>query len=330
MLTAMDLALRAHLDQHAGVISARAATRLGLTPNDLRVLVREGVLVRVARGAYVEAALLDPARPAAHHRQRVRGIVLSRHGTLAASHHSAAVLHGLPVTDDCLGRVRVVHATDRRNTRTFDTYTVHPFPGEDGLTRHGGVRTVVPALAVIGTALVAGTWSGQMAADAALRRELTTKEELQGWLARMPRRPGVALARNVVELADPRAESAGESILRRLLLDLGYEVVPQHPVNDASGRAFAYTDFYLPQIGVAVEFDGMVKYGGKDGKKALDAERARERRIEQRGHGVARVVWSDLYHVRRIRAKVEEAAARGRAIRGASVSDSPTVVVDDS
>lgn len=318
MLTAMDLALRAHLDQHDGVISARAATRLGLTPNDLRVLVRERVLVRVARGAYVEATLLDPAQRAAHHRQRLLGIVLSRHGTLAASHHSAAVLHGLPVTDACLARVRVVHTTDRRNTRSFDTYTVHPSPGNDGLTTHAGVKTVVPALAVIGTALLAGTWSGQMAADAALRRELTTKDELRDWLTRMPRHPGVALARNVVELADRKAESAGESILRRLLLDLGYEVVSQYPIEDESGRVFAYTDFYLPEIGVTVEFDGMVKYGGKDGKKALDAERSRERRIEKRGHGVARVIWADLYNVRVIAAKIKEAAERGRAIRGRS------------
>ncbi|RIK14578.1 MAG: hypothetical protein DCC50_10800 [Acidobacteria bacterium] len=318
MLTVMDPALRAHLDQYDGVISAKAATRLGISPNGLRVLVREKVLVRVARGAYVEARLLDPSEPAAHHRHRLRGIVLTRHGALAASHLSAAVLHGLPVLERCLERVRVVHTKDRRNTRSFDTYTVHPCPGKDGLTTHEGVRTVVPALAVIGTALVAGTWSGQMAADAALRKALTTGDELKDWLARMPRHPGVARARNIVDLADPKSESPGESILRLLLLDLGHEVVSQYPIEDADGRVFAYTDFYLPRLRVAVEFDGMVKYGGVEGKRALDAERRRERRIEQRGHGVARVIWSDLYNVRVIAAKIKEARERGRAIRGRS------------
>lgn len=307
MLTAMDPALRAHLDQHKGVVSSKAAPRLGLSSNDLRALVRDTELARVARGAYVEAKLLDPSDPEGHHRQCTIGVVISRHGRLAASHQSAAVLHGLPVLDKDLHLVRTVHAKGQGGSRGFETYRVYPCPGEDALTTKDGVLTVIPAVAVIGTALRAGLWSGQMAADAGLRRNLTSTKELRSWLGRMSRHPGIARARQVVEQADARSESAGESILRLLLADLGYVAVPQHKVKDAAGTVIARVDFYLPELGVAVEFDGMVKYGGKEGKAALEAERQRERRIRGLGHGVARIVWSDLYNVRRIKAEVHAA-----------------------
>lgn len=308
----MDSALRAHLDQHQGVLSSKAAARLGLSGNELRGLVRAGVLTRVARGAYLERELLEGVSPEEHHRLRTIGIVVSRHGRLAACHQSAAVLHGLPVLDTELELVHAVHTQeDQGGSRGFGTYRVYPFPGEDALTRKDAVRTVIPALAVLGTSLRAGLWSGQVAADAALRERLTTKDELTSWLERMPRHPGIARARQVVKLADARSESPGESILRLLLADLGYIAIPQYPIKDDAGRFVARVDFYLPQMGVVVEFDGMVKYGGKEGKDALQAERQRERRIRGLGHGVARVVWADLYNVRRIKDEIH-AAYRSR------------------
>ncbi|AXH95670.1 type IV toxin-antitoxin system AbiEi family antitoxin domain-containing protein [Ornithinimicrobium avium] len=308
----MDSALRAHLDQHGGVLSTKAAARLGLSGNDLRALVRAGVLTRVARGAYVETKLLQGVSPEEHHRRRTIGIVVSRHGRLAACQQSAAVLHGLPVLDKELELVHTVHTREGQDGgRRFDTYRIYPFPGEDALTHKDGVPTVIPALAVLGTSLRAGLWSGQVATDAALRAGLTTKEELTSWLERMPRHPGIARARQVVNQADARSESAGESILRLLLADLGYIAIPQHKVKDASGKVIARVDFYLPEIDVVVEFDGMVKYGGKDGKDALEAERQRERRIRGLGHGVARVVWADLYNVTRIKNEIH-AAYRSR------------------
>lgn len=306
----MDRLLRSHLDQHQGVVSARAAAGLGLDANALRAMVRDGRLVRVTRGAYVDGQLLRSGTPEAQHGLRLRPVVLSRRGALAASHQSAALLHGLPVLRPELEPVRVVHTSDRVNTRRHDAFTVHPCPGPDALTVRQGMRTVTPAVAVLGTAVAAGTRSGLMAADAALRRRLTTKDELHRWLGRMRRHPGISRARHVVAAADESAESAGESLLRDILLRLGYEVVPQFEIRDGQtlvGRA----DFYLPQLGVVVEFDGLVKYEGLDGREALAAEKARERRIRRLGYGVARVVWSDLFDVRRVQSEIRD-AARGR------------------
>lgn len=305
----MDATLRAHLDQHIGVISARAAAGLGLTPNDLHRLVKAGELVRVARGAYLDAGILHEATPEQAHVARLTAVVLSRRGALAASHASAALLHGLPVLRTELGQMRVVHTTDPVNTRRHAAFTVHPCPGPEGLTTVGGVPSVVPSLAVVGTAMMTGVRSGLMAADAALRRDMTTREELHDWLGRLAHHPRVERARSVVTDADPSAESAGESLLRVLLIRLGYRVVPQFKVRD--GRVVvARVDFYLPALKVVVEFDGLVKYEGMDGKQALAAEKQRERRLHRLGYGVARIIWADLFDPRRVDSEVRAAARR--------------------
>lgn len=305
----MDASLRAHLDQHLGVLSARAATALGITPNDRRRLVKDGELVRVTRGAYLDAQRLRGATPEEAHVARTIAVVLSRRGTLAASHASAALLHDLPVLRVELGPIRVVHTTERVNSRRYDAFTVHPCPGPEGLTTVRGVPSVIPALAVIGTAMASGARSGLMAADAALRRQMTSRAELKHWLGTLARHPGIDRARSVVAEADPSAESPGESLLRKMLIRLGYEVVPQYKVKDG-GLVVARVDFYLPALDVVVEFDGEVKYAGMHGKAALAAEKARERRIERLGYGVARIIWADLFDPRRVQAEIRAARQR--------------------
>ena len=107
--------------------------------------------------------------------------------------------------------------------------------------------------------------------------------------------------------ADPSAESPGETLLRVLLLELGVDVVPQYFIMDGS-VVVARVDFYLPSLRVVVEFDGLVKYDGRDGKEALAAEKRREERIRGLGYGVARVVWADLFIPGRVAALVRAAA----------------------
>lgn len=113
----------------------------------------------------------------------------------------------------------------------------------------------------------------------------------------------------VVTDADTSVESAGESLLRVLLIRLGYQVAPQFKVRD--GRVVvARVDFYLPALKVVIEFDGLVKYEGMDGKQALAAEKERERRLHGLGYGVARIIWADLFDPRRVEAEVRAAVRR--------------------
>lgn len=303
----MDPRVRSHLDSFHGTLSTGAASQLGLSTNELRSMVSGGELVQVARGAYADGARLASAGPEEAHRIRTCSIVLSRSGSLAASHHSAALLHGLPVLRAGLGHVRVVHTSSRANTRRYSTYTVHRSPGAHAIGRIGAVRVVIPAVAVLGTALLLGVRSGIMAADAALRNGLTTKDELATWLAGMANVPGVDRARHVVAQASPLAGSPGESLLRLVLVALRVEFVEQHPIRLDGWTA--YVDFYLPRLGIVVEFDGALKYDGPHGRRSLVAEKRREDHIRAQGHGFARVEWSDLFHPGRVRAKIDTAVA---------------------
>lgn len=61
---------------------------------------------------------------------------------------------------------------------------------------------------------------------------------------------------------------------------------------------------------MVVEFDGLVKYEGMDGKQALAAEKQRERRLHRLGYGVARIIWADLFDPRRVDSEVRAAARR--------------------
>ena len=297
--------IRQFLHDHGSAITTVEATRLGLTSNDLRGLVRRGLLERIAQGAYIWPVELGTASD--RHLAGVRALVRAR-PAVAASHISAAVVHGLPVMRTDLGRVHLTHRQPSRQTRRRDAFTLHRCPAADAFTEVSGLHVVVPPLAVLGTVLVVGIRSGIAAADAALRQGLTSREELEEWMQRLRHTPGLGAARHVVVQASATAESAGESLTRLVLIDLGYVVIPQFRVVQDGGRVVARVDFYLPELGVVVEFDGRVKYEGHDGADALAAEKQREDRIRALGYGMARLVWADLFHLARVRAAVEQAA----------------------
>lgn len=304
------------LRAHGFALTTAEAMRLGLTANDLQGLVRRGHLDRVAHGAYICPGALTTAT--ARHLAAVRALVRAR-PAVAASHISAAVVHDLPVLRDDLARLHLTHRRHTGQTRRRAAYTLHRRPAPDVHTLYrrsapdifttvGGLPVVLPALAVLGTVLVAGVHSGIAAADGALRRGLVSKEELEDWLKRMRHTPGLGAARHVVAHASPTAESAGESLARLVLVDLGYVVIPQFRIVLEGGRVLARVDFYLPELGVVVEFDGRVKYEGLEGAAALAAEKQREDGIRALGYGMARLVWADLFHHARVRAAVEQAA----------------------
>lgn len=297
--------IRAFLRDHGSAITTAEASRLGLTDNDLRGLVHRGLLERIARGVYICPGPLTT--PTQRHLCAVRALLRAR-PQLAASHISAAVVHRLPVLRADLGHLHLTHRGQISRTRCRAAYTVHRRPFPDAFVVADGVSVVTPALAVLGTVLVAGIPSGVSAADEALRRELTTREQLEECLELMRHTPGLGAARHVVAHASPTAESAGESLARLVLIDLGYVVVPQLRIVGEDGRFVARVDFYLPELGVVVEFDGRIKYEGHDGAAALAAEKQREDGIRALGYGMARLVWADLFHPARVRAAVEQAA----------------------
>lgn len=105
------------------------------------------------------------------------------------------------------------------------------------------------------------------------------------------------------KLAEPGAESAGESLSRALMHDLGFELPTlQHEIHDQHGYSLGRVDFWWESVGVAGEFDGRVKYSkpefmnGRSPDAIIMAEKEREARIRMRVGGLLRWTWDDLRH----------------------------------
>ena len=107
------------------------------------------------------------------------------------------------------------------------------------------------------------------ALDVLLRRGLN-RRRLQAAAEALTGR-GARRARQAVGLADPRAESQPESALRVVLALAGIATVPQHTVRDADGRFVARVDLALPDLRIAIEYDGA--WHGDPSQLARDRQR---------------------------------------------------------
>lgn len=309
----MQTQLAARALSLGGVFSTSDATECGVGPNALSALERSGGVRRVGPRAFVTAtAWAEASTPEQRHRLVTTAILRSFNGRVVASHHSALALHGLPfwrVEDSVVHVARRTGTTSRRRGQL----RIHEAFPRDGVVCVDGFDAVCPALAVVGTALVDGFEAGLAAADAALHRDLTSLEVLEHWLSRLPRRPWLSVARQVLASVEPLTESVGETrtrLLLRAMADLP-PVTPQFPFVDEWGKVWARADFLVGE-GLVVEFDGMKKYRAADGltspeaQRIVEAEKRREDRIRAMGYAVVRLTWADLAHPALVMTKIRE------------------------
>ena len=108
--------------------------------------------------------------------------------------------------------------------------------------------------------------------DGMLALRLFEHHELDAEIRRYRGMRWVTHLRTVVPMADPRAQSPAESMLRFHWVTSGLpQPVPQHPVHDIDGNEIYYLDLLDPVNGVAGEYDG-VEFHGED-RRQHDAER---------------------------------------------------------
>ena len=122
---------------------------------------------------------------------------------------------------------------------------------------------------------------------------------------------GQDLAR--VLLAGTCSESPGETLTRLLLRALGLHEPQQQVELGLPGGGLARVDFLLVELGMIVEFDHAVTYGGVHGRDALVREKRREDGPRATGHEGVRLTWPDLRRPRHVHALL--IAARDRACR---------------
>lgn len=125
-----------------------------------------------------------------------------------------------------------------------------------------------------------------------------TKEALLLVLDEVAVDRGRARVERVIDFADGRAESVGESLSRVRIHELGFPAPElQRPLSDRRGL-IGFGDFAWDEL--IGEFDGRVKYAdpamlqGRAPSEVVVREKRREDRIRATGRRMTRWVWSDV------------------------------------
>jgi hypothetical protein len=263
-----------------------------------RKQVRAKELVRLRRGAYLRGAL--GADGAETHRTLVAATVPLMSAPPILSYESAAAFHGIPLLGQFPDRVHVT-VPAARGGRSSGAIVRHAHVEPPPTVTLFGQTVTTAARTVVDLARTRGMRQGVVAADHVLRHGLATREDLTDAVTQLGRARGTRVAHAVVEFADARSESPGESLSRVIIRELGYaDPTLQVEVITADGRVYR-CDFGW-EGGLVGEFDGRAKYHLTDGRgtpeERLWEEKRREDAIRATGRRMVRWVYADLTHER--------------------------------
>ncbi|ROS57931.1 hypothetical protein EDF38_2661 [Frigoribacterium sp. PhB160] len=294
----------------------------GLGPGDreafrLRRAARSGTVRRLHAGTFVDATEWDALTPRRQHVLLVESAARRTDERHVVSHLSAAALLRSPVLGEWPARV---HVTDPRGRTSQTTAAVSKHRGpldDDEVTALRGLRLTSPPRTAADLALT--TRSRREAVvllDDLLHRGLVTKEDVLASLDRRPAARGRTGARRALAFADGLADSPGESAARVDLDRLGAPPpVLQKSFDVGRGRYDPRVDFWFPDQGCVLEFDGMGKYTESRWRGVLTADQVavkeKFREDDIRRHPdvreFIRCTWWHLHDLRRLRALLVEA-----------------------
>lgn len=261
-------------------------------PQLLKVALAAGRIERVVRGVYAFAARRHP------HEQYVllaMAIGLTNGSGIITGPAAAAIL-GVAFLVPGDGGVDVVSVgtknrkrgggANRRAVKTLGT----PY-----LAR--GVRITSPARTALETCVLHGFRDGLVVAESMLWHGTCDAKQLAAAMREMGRRRGIDVARRVVALASDRSQSPGESLVRWCIERAGLpQPLQQVALYDRHGSWLAVVDFFWPELGLVIEFDGLVKTSGEFGDPVEVARRQLERQDQllHAGVRVVRLKWGDV------------------------------------
>jgi predicted transcriptional regulator of viral defense system len=286
------------------LVKTRAQWRdAGISDTLMQSLIRSGDLVTVRRGVYAtKRAIAWGAMDARHSHALQVAAVRSAIPNSVASHHSAALIHGLDLFKPPEeGVVTVTTPPSTRSGRPSGERVIRhaaELP-DDAVTTILGRRVTSVARTVIDVARTSTFMEGVVVADSALRQSASGRRGLEAELRRVleacARWPGNAKARRVAEFADPRAESVLESCARVLFHERGLQPPElQVPMYDNEGDFIGRVDFYWGRHKTIAEADGLMKF---DEHPRLEVERMmiRDRRLRGTGRRIVHFTWGELF-----------------------------------
>ena len=308
--------LKAVAVRQGGVFSRRQAIDAGYTHEQIQQRLHDGRWQRVRHGQYAErfdASQLDPwERQLQLHRRLVHAAVNSmRPGSAVVSHHSALIMHGIPVWDANLAEVQLTRSGSWRSGPMAGVRHHRGQLTEEDLDTADGLSVTAVARALAETAGAGSFEAAVVSADAVLRSGRVSDDDVRRVLDLTEFWPGSPTIRAALAFADPLAESVGESRLRVLMHQQGLPRPSlQVDFHDAMGFV-ARVDFDFPEHDTVVEFDGLMKYA--DGsREVLIREKSREDRLRALGLQVVRTTWADLAHPARTAMAIRRGFDRSR------------------
>lgn len=334
----MPTQIVALMSAQRGLVLRRQALKAGVTIERIGRLVRAGEWVVVRRGVYTTSTywdMLDKHRGRPLLRAWAASLNMSHPHVL--SHESAALAHGMQILQP---QTALVHVTRFGVTgfRTRHGVCHHRAPFEphqivdiEGVPTFDMARTAVDIAR--GHGQRDGLRFGIVACDSAMRAGVT-RAELEAALAPMRNWPNVTIARESVALADGDSDSAGESLTRLLVLEIGMGGV-QTQFGIREGRREAWCDLRVGRH--LIEFDGRVKYqrvdeGGvadRDPRDVMWDEKQRQDWLSGFNLGMSRVTWDELMprNWERTRARVAREATATHLRFGIDLSDLAPYVI---
>ena len=299
------------------VLHRSALLAAGLTIDEIRTARRAGTWHTLHRGAYCDAEAIASLHPDRKYELRVRAVA-ARSPQLVLSHISAAAILRLPLWGTALDNVHLtrIGKGGGRNAPGRVVHSAHLLPSE--IINHQGFRVTTPTRTLVDLVCSAPFATATIAADYALRREMLLPPDLARALESTDHRRGAAAGRRALLFANGRSESVGETRTRLVMHQFGLpEPTLQVRIYAANRTFVGRVDLGYPELGVLIEFDGLIKYRkplqpGQTPEDVVVAEKVREDLLRGLGYVVVRFVWAELSDPAAMVAKINAAIVRGR------------------
>lgn len=272
----------------------------------MRRRVRAKTALNPFPGLYARRAFWDDLRPGAQALCVIRG-AHELHERWTFCHYSAALVYGLSVSYRLLEQVHIQtkRAARSRSSKQICRHCTRSQEDQVGIVQGVPVTSLKQTLL---DCLIAAQLPDALAmADSALRIYGIDRDELIAFMEDQgKRRHGIQSALHVAALADGRAESGGESILRGTIIEEGYlpptDLQVKLPDVTDPRRTFRADLLWSLPDGrrIVGELDGAEKYvneGMRAGRTVMGVlldERQRESRITALGMPVMRFQFSKV------------------------------------
>ena len=308
--------LRYLVDEH-GFFTRGEARAFGYGDRDVAAAVRQGRWVRFRRGFYTFPDLWSALSEVGRHRVRAHAVLRSLGHSVALSHVSGALEHGIDTWGIDLSRVHVTRLDGGAGRVEGDVVHHEGFCLDADIGEVAGHLVLAPERCALEAASRARQDAALVLFDSLLHRQLATHDELLRRFSLMQHWPRTRHLHLVVRMADGRAESPGESRARHLFWTHRLPVpISQFEVYDEHGDCVGTCDWGWPEHRLLGEFDGRIKYGrllrpGSDAGEVVFAEKQREDRLrEVSGYAMVRMVWSDFDRPRVTAQRIERLMRR--------------------